>query len=90
VAYAGGLYAATYAVKTNGEIEMIEDLPIAALDGLDVPACPALVAEPVDPKLTGAERLGSCTSCSKRRRSPRLRGRGNGPGRSARDGPSFP
>jgi hypothetical protein len=49
VAYAGGLYAATYAVKTNGEIEMVEDLPIAALDGLDVPACPALVAEPVDP-----------------------------------------
>jgi AAA+ superfamily predicted ATPase len=52
VAYGGGLYGASYAVKPNGEIEMIEDAPLAELDGLDVPVVPALVPEPVDARPT--------------------------------------
>ncbi len=49
VAYAGGLYASAFAVKPDGEIEMIDDQPIAALDGLDVPSGVELKREPEDP-----------------------------------------
>jgi AAA+ superfamily predicted ATPase len=57
VAYAGGLYRAAYAVKPNGEIEMVDDSPLAVLDDLLVPVCPALVPEPVDSKPTPEEKV---------------------------------
>ena len=53
VAYANGLFAAVFAIKTNGEIEMIDDPPLAALDGFVTPACPALTPRPEDPEEPG-------------------------------------
>ena len=52
VAYAGGLYASVFAVKRDGEIEMIDDQPIVSLEGLASPDCPVLGPEPVDPEET--------------------------------------
>jgi AAA+ superfamily predicted ATPase len=48
VAYGGGLYASAFAVKPDGEIEMIDDQPLSSLDGLATPACPELKREPED------------------------------------------
>ncbi len=50
VAYAGGLFASVFAVKRNGEIEMVDDQPIASLQGIDSPSCPVLAPEPIDPE----------------------------------------
>ncbi len=49
VAYASGLYNSTFAVKVDGEIEMVDDQPIALLDGLVAPTCPDLVRQPEEP-----------------------------------------
>ena len=50
VAYADGLYASTFAVQTDGEIEMRDDRPLALLAGLATPSCPNLVPRPDDPE----------------------------------------
>jgi hypothetical protein len=49
VAYAGGLYASVFAVKPDGEIEMIDDQPLGSLDGLSAPVALDLKREPEDP-----------------------------------------
>ena len=50
VAYAEGLYASTFAVQVDGEIEMRDDRPLAQLEGFQAPDCPILVARPEDPE----------------------------------------
>jgi AAA+ superfamily predicted ATPase len=46
VAYDSGLFAATFNVQPDGQVEMIDDTPVFALDRLIVPTCPELVPEP--------------------------------------------
>lgn len=48
VAYAGALFASTFAVRENGEIQMIDDLPLATLAGFAAPVCPELMPSPED------------------------------------------
>jgi len=50
IAYADGLFASTFAVKPDGEIEMVDDRPLALLDGFEVPASPELSRLPEDPE----------------------------------------
>jgi AAA+ superfamily predicted ATPase len=46
VAYRDGLFDATFALQRSGEIEMVEDEPLAPLAGFAVPACPTLLPAP--------------------------------------------
>ncbi len=55
VAYADALYGSTFAVKSDGEIEMIDDRPLAELAGFATPACPMLSRRPEDPEPPQAE-----------------------------------
>ena len=55
IAYAGGLFASVFAVKQDGEIEMLDDEPFGSLEGLAVPEYPELAREPVDPEATVSE-----------------------------------
>ncbi len=50
IAYGDALFAAVFAVTPNGNIEMVDDDPLATLDGLAVPTPPDLAPPPVDPK----------------------------------------
>jgi len=50
IAYAGGLYASEFAVKQDGEIEMLDDRPLGSLEGLVVPTYPDLTREPAEPE----------------------------------------
>ena len=78
VAYAGALYASVFAVKPDGEIEMIDDQPLTALDGLAVPAGVELQREPED-----SEPSASRTKSVVATQWPRSNGP-NGRGRKAR------
>ncbi len=55
LAYAGALFASTFALPANGEIQMIDDLPLATLQMSQVPACPELKPFPEDPERPAAE-----------------------------------
>ena len=46
VAYSDVLYASTFLVKPDGEIEMVDDTPLAALGGVPTPVCPTLQPPP--------------------------------------------
>jgi ATP-dependent Zn protease len=50
VAYGNGLFAASFLVQANGTIEMVDDTPLAPLDGFKVPARPTLTPQPTDPE----------------------------------------
>lgn len=50
VAYTDGIYAATFAVRPDGEIEMVDDEPIAHLTGFAVPRAMELVRQPAEPE----------------------------------------
>lgn len=50
VAYGGGLYASTFAVQPDGDIEMVDDRPLGLLEGFALPASPDLRPEPEDPE----------------------------------------
>jgi AAA+ superfamily predicted ATPase len=54
VAYADGLYASTFAIRSDGEIEMVDDRPLATLGNASVPSSPKLAPEPEDPEPTQA------------------------------------
>ncbi len=54
IAYAGSLFASTFALPANGEIQMIDDLPLAALEGAQVPVLPELKPCPADPEPVAA------------------------------------
>ncbi len=48
VAYADVLYASTFLVTPDGEIEMVDDTPLAALGVVTTPKCPTLQPPPED------------------------------------------
>lgn len=50
IAYAGALFASTFALAANGEIQMIDDLPLASLEMSQVPECPDLRPCPEAPE----------------------------------------
>lgn len=55
VAYANALFHATFAVATDGNVEMIDDHPVCELVGIDVPQLPKLtlgVARPSEREIT--------------------------------------
>ena len=50
IAYADALFASTFALPADGGIQMIDDLPLAALEGVQVPKPPDLKPCPADPE----------------------------------------
>ena len=48
IAYGGALFASTFALPENGEIRMVDDLPLATLEMSRVPECPDLKPCPED------------------------------------------
>lgn len=56
IAYGGALFSSTFALPANGEIQMIDDLPLASLQMSQVPECPDLKPLPEDPEKPAVER----------------------------------
>ncbi len=70
VAYQGGLFSASFSVKPDGEVEMIDDDPLGSLGTLVVPSVPSLNLGQ-QPRRGGDDwQSGTAIRANRRRRDP--------------------